>query len=90
MQNKIKKIKILSVAIFIAAILFLLLFLFINRSPSGASKKETAEQNGKLILGFSQIGSESAWRTRNTQSIFEAAAENDIQIIFDEIGRAHV
>ena len=46
--------------------------------------KKTQESQGKLILGFSQIGSESAWRTRNTQSIFEAAELNDIQIIFDD------
>ncbi len=46
--------------------------------------KKTQESQGKLILGFSQIGSESAWRTRNTQSIFEAAEQNDIQIIFDD------
>lgn len=61
---------------------------------SGCNKKSTQGQNNsdsksnqsadKLILGFSQIGSESAWRTRNTQSIFEAAAENDIQILFDD------
>ena len=83
MQNKIKKIKLLSAAVFIAALLFLLLFLLLNRNTQ--KKNETpAEQNGKLILGFSQIGSESAWRTRNTQSIFEAAAENDIQILFDD------
>ncbi len=60
----------------------------------GCSKKASSGQNNsdsktnqgadKLILGFSQIGSESAWRTRNTQSIFEAAAENDIQILFDD------
>lgn len=47
-----------------------------------AGKQETKKE--KLILGFSQIGSESAWRTRNTQSIFEAAEENNIQIIFDD------
>lgn len=51
-------------------------------SPSAVS--EQTKKNDKLILGFSQIGSESAWRTRNTQSIFEAAAENNIQIIFDD------
>ena len=84
MQNKIEKIKIISSAIFIAAILFLLLFLFTTRKNNSKLKKDSAEQNGKLILGFSQIGSESAWRTRNTQSIFEAAAENDIQILFDD------
>ena len=84
MQNKIKKVKLLSIAIFIAAILFLLLFLFINRKPKTPNQDNTNQANNKLILGFSQIGSESAWRTRNTQSIFEAAAENDIQIIFDD------
>ena len=84
MQNKIKKIKLLSSVIFIAALLFLLLFLLLNRNPTKQAAKTTPEQNGKLILGFSQIGSESAWRTRNTQSIFEAAAENDIQILFDD------
>lgn len=84
MQNKIKKIKLISSAVFITAILFLVVFLILNRRVSGVSKKETAQQNEKLILGFSQIGSESAWRTRNTQSIFEAAAEHDIQIIFDD------
>lgn len=84
MQNKIKKVKILSIAIFIAAILFLLLFLFINHKSEKPEQDNTNQANNKLILGFSQIGSESAWRTRNTQSIFEAAAENDIQIIFDD------
>ncbi len=84
MHNKIKKIQIISLAIFIAALLFLLLFLLINRTSKQDVPSKSAEQNGKLILGFSQIGSESAWRTRNTQSIFEAAAENDIQIIFDD------
>ena len=85
MQGKIKKIQFISLAIFFAALLFLLLFLFITRrNNSYKNKDETAEKTGKLILGFSQIGSESAWRTRNTESIFEAAAENDIQIIFDD------
>ena len=81
MQNKTKKIKVISLAIVIAALLFFLLFLLINRTTKAS---DSAEQDGKLILGFSQIGSESAWRTRNTQSIFEAAAENDIQILFDD------
>ena len=52
---------------------------------SACKKKEAQpEQKDKLILGFSQIGSESAWRTRNTQSVMEAAEENNIQIIFDD------
>lgn len=52
-----------------------------NGSDKNSREKEETKQ---LILGFSQIGSESAWRTRNTKSIFEAAEENNIQIIFDD------
>ncbi|MDR2446692.1 MAG: ABC transporter substrate-binding protein [Treponema sp.] len=35
-----------------------------------------------LIVGFSQIGAESAWRIRNTQSVQEAAEQAGIQLIF--------
>lgn len=66
---------------FIAAVLFLLVFILTTRRhPEPQKEAET----GRLILGFSQIGSESAWRTRNTQSVFESAEENDIQILFDD------
>ena len=82
MHNKIKKIQAISIAVFIAAVLFLAFFLLHNRKK--IDKIPEPVQPEKLILGFSQIGSESAWRTRNTQSIFEAAAENDIQILFDD------
>lgn len=51
---------------------------------AGAKNSKNTEESRQLILGFSQIGSESAWRTRNTKSIFEAAEENNIQIIFDD------
>jgi simple sugar transport system substrate-binding protein len=82
MKAKIKKIRFLSIIIFLAALIFLLIFILTkNKNNTSHTKNENSE---KLILGFSQIGSESAWRTRNTQSIFEAAAENDIQIIFDD------
>lgn len=37
-----------------------------------------------LIVGFSQIGTESSWRIRNSESIFEAAAEKNIKILFDD------
>lgn len=81
MKGKIKKVKILSVIIFAVTIIFLFAFLIITKKNN---KKTEVPKENKLILGFSQIGSESAWRTRNTQSIFEAAEENDIQIIFDD------
>jgi len=81
MNAKIKKIQLFSVTVFILALLFLLLFIIKNKPKQN---KTPEAQHEKLILGFSQIGSESAWRTRNTESIFEAAAENDIQILFDD------
>ena len=82
MKAKIKKIQFLSTIIFLAAVIFLLIFILTKDRKT--SIPATEEHSEKLILGFSQIGSESAWRTRNTQSIFEAAAQNDIQIIFDD------
>ena len=65
----------------ITVVVLSVLFSFIFIIQNG---KNTEKPQKKLILGFSQIGSESAWRTRNTQSIFEAAEANDIQIIFDD------
>ena len=82
MNNKLKKSLIISIIIFSVLIIILLSTLLNQFSYSknkGPIEKNKSEQ---LILGFSQIGSESAWRTRNTQSIFEAASENNIQILY--------
>ena len=43
--------------------------------------KKTSETEG-IILGFSQIGAESAWRNCNTRSVQEAAAEAGVQLLF--------
>ncbi len=80
MKGTIKKIKIISITVFTIAVCFLCFFIIRNI----IQQKQKPVHNEKLILGFSQIGSESAWRTRNTESIFEAAADNDIQILFDD------
>jgi simple sugar transport system substrate-binding protein len=39
-------------------------------------------ENKGIILGFSQIGAESAWRICNTRSVQEAAADAGIQLLF--------
>jgi len=85
-MKKINKVIYLTIAISLIFILSIaLLITLFHTSPGHSSKRKLKEaQSDKLILGFSQIGSESAWRTRNTQSIFEAAAQNNIQIIFDD------
>ncbi|MDR0496850.1 MAG: ABC transporter substrate-binding protein [Treponema sp.] len=43
--------------------------------------KKTADTKG-IILGFSQIGAESAWRNCNTRSVQEAAADAGVQLLF--------
>jgi len=38
----------------------------------------------KIVLGFSQVGAESGWRTANTESIKEAAAAAGIELKFSD------
>lgn len=40
--------------------------------------------SGSLVLGFSQVGAESGWRTANTTSIQEAAADAGIDLKFSD------
>lgn len=84
MSSKFKKSLIFSIIIFLILIIILLASLLNHTSYSKNKSSNITEKADQLILGFSQIGSESAWRTRNTQSIFEAAEENNIQILFDD------
>lgn len=44
--------------------------------------KNTQEESESIILGFSQIGAESAWRNCNTRSVQDAAADGGIQLVF--------
>ena len=40
--------------------------------------------DGKITLGFSQVGAESGWRTANTTSIKDAAAAAGFELKFDD------
>ena len=57
--------------------LFCLLFIGCQRPPENRDS-----QSGSFILGFSQIGAESAWRNYNTRSVQEAAEEAGIQLLY--------
>jgi len=50
----------------------------------GAASKPTAHHQAKaaIVLGFSQVGSESGWRTANTKSIKESAAKAGFTLKF--------
>ena len=50
---------------------------------AGCSKEPEQSTEPSLLLGFSQIGSESAWRIGNTRDIEEAANKNGISLMLE-------
>jgi simple sugar transport system substrate-binding protein len=50
--------------------------------PAALAWPALARAQGKIVLGFSQIGAESEWRTANTESIKQAAKEAGIELKF--------
>lgn len=45
------------------------------------------ETDQRIVLGFSQVGAESAWRRANTESIKSAAATSNIKLLFADAGQ---
>ncbi|MFE9749581.1 LacI family transcriptional regulator, partial [Saccharothrix saharensis] len=43
-----------------------------------------ANDDGKITMGFAQVGAESGWRTANTKSIQEEAAAAGIDLKFSD------
>lgn len=62
----------------------------VNSTPSTAEPTATSEEtSGKktydeLVVGYSQIGAESEWRTGNTASIKEEAERLGVELIFSD------
>jgi galactofuranose transport system substrate-binding protein len=56
--------------------------------PAGSSPEAGADaasnEGGTITLGFSQVGAESGWRTANTKSIQDSAAEAGIDLKFSD------
>src|SRR5688500_3722201 len=54
-------------------------------APDANGKGPSGDGAAKpIVLGFSQIGAESEWRTANTKSVQDAAAEAGIQLKFSD------
>lgn len=72
--------------------LFVLIFAIVLAGCQGNAESEpqiTEGPDGKktyqnLVVGFSQIGAESEWRTGNTASIKEAAESLGVELIFSD------
>ena len=61
------------------------LFLIFLISSCSAPQKPASVENDLIVVGFSQVGSESDWRNANTVSMVEAfSVENGYRLIFDD------
>jgi simple sugar transport system substrate-binding protein len=55
-----------------------------SSTPQETDQRESKKTYSTLVVGFSQIGAESEWRTANTESIKEAAESLGIELIFSD------
>ena len=65
---------------FLLFISSLVVFIVSCSGNSGSS----GSADGKIVLGFAQVGAESEYRTANTKSIREAASNANIELIFSD------
>ena len=49
-----------------------------------ACGSSSAEDDGKITMGFAQVGAESGWRTANTKSVQESASSAGIDLKFSD------
>ncbi len=62
------------ILIYFLLVVFILLFLLMSAGcDTRGTEKEEVRTGRNLVIGFSQLGSESAWRLGNTKSMEEAA-----------------
>ncbi len=66
----------------LAAIVMLSLF-FLPSGCSPSTSTGTAPTENAVLLGFAQLGSESAWRIGNSESIKDAAQRAGVQLMFE-------
>lgn len=71
---------------FVCRVLICLIFLSIVCACSvNIGSDETESKKDLIVVGFSQVGSESDWRNANTQSMLEAlSVENGFRLILDD------
>ncbi|GCF92186.1 LacI family transcriptional regulator [Enterococcus florum] len=68
---------------------FLVLVLLLLTGCSGRNSNSEKEKK-QYVIGFSQIGAESSWRERNTQSVLEAGKKANYKIIYENANQSQV
>lgn len=66
-----------------AAVGLVIALLTLNDFVETADNPEVDAESTSVIVGFSQIGAESAWRKHNSLSIKEAAQSKGVQLLFE-------
>ncbi|MDR1105248.1 MAG: ABC transporter substrate-binding protein [Treponema sp.] len=59
-------------------------FVFAKGDSQSGSGGVTRGMNRKIVMGYSQIGAESEWRTACTNSVKAAAEEYNVELIFSD------
>lgn len=65
------------------AVMLLLILTACQAQPAVQPQESPQQQRDTLLLGFSQLGSESGWRIGNTQSVHAAAERAGVQLMYD-------
>ncbi|CAM4222089.1 simple sugar transport system substrate-binding protein [Paenibacillus endophyticus] len=55
-----------------------------TNTTNAGGEQTTAPAAGKVVLGFSQVGAESGWRSANSDSVKEAAATAGFELKFSD------
>ncbi len=65
---------------------FIILFIFTMVFLGSCEKEKPEEITSKknIVIGYSQIGAESSWRSCSTKSILSCAKDAKIQVMFDD------
>lgn len=71
----------LSIIFIILLVVIITSLIFINNKTKIQSGKSNTQT--PIIVGFAQLGSESAWRNANTESVKSAAKDAGISLIFE-------
>lgn len=66
----------------ISAVVFAAMMVATTAACGDSGNNGGASGDDKIVLGFSQVGAESGWRTANTKSIRESATEAGIELKF--------
>lgn len=58
-------------------------FLFLISLSSCTSQTEPEASDDSIVIGFSQLGSESSWREKNTESVLDAAKAANFKVLYE-------